>query len=252
MIIPFLLFCTIWVHGLDLCNVLFFGHLFGTYQCIHDLTFIVRKFKTFTSTRSRTSTTSADRGQAIGRALDPSSWAETNWGRFFTAGGRLKVPLEMVRKTMAPVLNWLDDYNTAMENGVRLAAYKAGLDAGMSKERAASIAKNLTTNFNRKGQVAQQVGALYAFFNASMQGTARIGEALFTMEPGQPKTLRLSALGRKVVSGGVLLGAGQALMLAAAGLPMSGTTFEPLFQSRAGNRSGLAPPAGSCIPIQSS
>ena len=161
--------------------------------------------------------TSADRGQAIGRALDPSSWAETNWGRFFTAGGRLKVPLEMVRKTMAPVLNWLDDYNTAMENGVRLAAYKAGLDAGLSKERAASIAKNLTTNFNRKGQVAQQVGALYAFFNASMQGTARIGEALFTMEPGQPKTLRLSALGRKVVSGGVLLGAGQALMLAAAG-----------------------------------
>ena len=161
--------------------------------------------------------TSADRGQAIGRALDPSSWAETNWGRFFTAGGRLKVPLEMVRKTMAPVLNWLDDYNTAMENGVRLAAYKAGLDAGLSKERAASIAKNLTTNFNRKGQVAQQVGALYAFFNASVQGTARIGEALFTMEPGQPKTLRLSALGRKVVSGGVLLGAGQALMLAAAG-----------------------------------
>ena len=161
--------------------------------------------------------TSADRGQAIGRALDPSSWAETNWGRFFTAGGRLKVPLEMVRKSMAPVLNWLDDYNTAMENGVRLAAYKAGLDAGLSKERAASIAKNLTTNFNRKGQVAQQVGALYAFFNASMQGTARIGEALFTMEPGRPKTLRLSALGRKVVSGGVLLGAGQALMLAAAG-----------------------------------
>lgn len=161
--------------------------------------------------------TSADRGQAIERALDPSSWAETNWGRFFTAGGRLKVPLEMVRKTMAPVLNWLDDYNTAMENGVRLAAYKAGLDAGLSKERAASIAKNLTTNFNRKGQVAQQVGALYAFFNASMQGTARIGEALFTMEPGQPKTLRLSALGRKVVAGGVMLGAAQALMLAAAG-----------------------------------
>ncbi len=161
--------------------------------------------------------TSADRGQAIERALDPSSWVETNWGRFFTAGGRLKVPLEMVRKTMAPVLNWLDDYNTAMENGVRLAAYKAGLDAGLSKERAASISKNLTTNFNRKGQVAQQVGALYAFFNASVQGTARIGEALFTMEPGQPKTLRLSALGRKVVSGGVLLGAGQALMLAAAG-----------------------------------
>ena len=161
--------------------------------------------------------TSADRGQALARALDPSAWTETKWGQFFTAGGRLKVPMEMARKAMAPVFAWLDDYNTAMENGVRLAAYKTARDAGMSKERAASLAKNLTTNFNRKGQSATQVGALYAFFNASVQGTARIGQTLFDMEPGQPKTLRLSAVGKKIVAGGVLLGSMQALLLAAAG-----------------------------------
>jgi hypothetical protein len=162
--------------------------------------------------------TSADRGEALAKVLDPSAWAESKWGRFFTAGGRLKVPMEMVRKTvLGPVLSWLDDYNTAMENGVRLAAYKVAKDAGMSKERAASLAKNLTTNFNRKGQAATQVGALYAFFNASVQGTARIGQTLFDMEPGQPKTLRLSAVGRKVVAGGVLLGAMQAMLLTAAG-----------------------------------
>lgn len=161
--------------------------------------------------------TSADRGQALAQALDPSAWTETKWGQFFTAGGRLKVPMEMARKAMGPVFAWLDDYNTAMENGVRLAAYKTARDAGMSKERAASLAKNLTTNFNRKGQSATQVGALYAFFNASVQGTARIGQTLFDMEPGQPKTLRLSAVGKKIVAGGVLLGSMQALLLAAAG-----------------------------------
>ena len=37
------------------------------------------------------------------------------------------------------------------------------------------------------------------------------------MEPGKPKTLRLSAVGQKIVAGGVLLGGAQALMLAAAG-----------------------------------
>jgi hypothetical protein len=38
-----------------------------------------------------------------------------------------------------------------MENAIRLSAYKVGLDKGMSKEQAASLAKNLTTNFNKKG-----------------------------------------------------------------------------------------------------
>lgn len=161
--------------------------------------------------------TSADRGEALAEALDPSAWTETQWGRFFTAGGRLKVPMEVARKAMAPLFAWLDDYNTAMENGVRLAAYKTALDAGMTKAKAASLAKNLTTNFNRKGQSATQVGALYAFFNASVQGTARIGDTLFDMRPGKPKTLRLSAVGRKIVAGGVLLGGLQALLLAAAG-----------------------------------
>lgn len=161
--------------------------------------------------------TSADRGQALEQALDPSAWTETKWGQFFTVGGRLKVPMEQARKAMTPVFTWLDDYNTAIENGVRLAAYKVALDSGVSKARAASLAKNLTTNFNRKGQSAQQVGALYAFFNASVQGTARIGDTLFDMEPGKPKTLRLSAVGKKIVAGGVLLGSMQTLLLAAAG-----------------------------------
>lgn len=80
-------------------------------------------------------------GQALAQALDPSAWTQTKWGQFFTAGGRLKVPMEMARKAMAPVFAWLDDYNTAMENGVRLAAYKTARDAGMSKERAASLVR---------------------------------------------------------------------------------------------------------------
>ena len=111
----------------------------------------------------------------------------------------------------------LSDYHTAMENGVRLSAYETGINAGMSKEQAAALAKGLTVNFNRKGQVTQQVGALYAFFNASVQGTARLGQSLFDMDAGKPKTLRLSSLGKKIVSGGVMLGASQAVLLAMAG-----------------------------------
>jgi hypothetical protein len=110
-----------------------------------------------------------------------------------------------IKKAVNSVFNWLSDYNDSMENAVRLSAYKAALDKGLSKERAASIAKNLTVNFNRKGERAQQMGALYAFYNASVQGTARLAETL------------KGPAGKKIIAGGILLGSVQALALAMAG-----------------------------------
>ena len=88
---------------------------------------------------------------------------------------------------------------------VRLSAYKVALDQGISKERAASIAKNLTVNFNRKGAWGQQAGALYAFFNASVQGSTRLYETLTGPQ------------GKKIIAGGLLLGSVQAIALAMAG-----------------------------------
>ena len=115
------------------------------------------------------------------------------------------------------VFGWLSDYNETMENAVRLAAYKAAKEKGMSNQQAASLAKNITVNFNRKGQMATQVGALYAFFNASVQGTARIAETLFDQNGGDIKNVRLSKKGKQILAGGIMLGAMQALLLAAAG-----------------------------------
>jgi hypothetical protein len=108
------------------------------------------------------------------------------------------------------VFDWLSDYNESMENAVRVSAYKVGVEQGLTKQQAASLAKNLTVNFNRKGQVALQAGALYAFFNASAQGTARLAQTLF-------KDGKLSAAGQKIIAGGLLLGVMQALLLAAVG-----------------------------------
>lgn len=100
---------------------------------------------------------------------------------------------------------YLSDYNTILENSVRLSAYKVGIANGMSKDQAAAMAKNLTVNFNKKGQIATQAGALYAFFNASVQGSARLYETL-----KGPK-------GMKIIMAGVVLGTLQAMILAAAG-----------------------------------
>lgn len=148
---------------------------------------------------------SAERAEDLQRMLAPDSWADSALGKVFTANGTLKVPMEFARKKAAPVFDWLSDYNETMENAVRLSAYKAALDKGISKQQAASIAKNLTVNFNRKGQVATQAGALYAFFNASVQGSTRLAETL------------KGPAGKKIIAGGLLLGTAQAMLLAAAG-----------------------------------
>ncbi len=160
---------------------------------------------------------SNDRAKAIEHELNPTKWMDSPLGKVFTAGGALKVPLSIAQKKATGLFNWLSDYNLAMENAVRLSAYKVGLEQGMSKQQAASLAKNLTVNFNRKGQVGQQAGAIYAFFNASMQGSARIGQTLFDMDGSDVKSIRLSSTGKKIVYGGMLLGTMQALLLAAAG-----------------------------------
>lgn len=110
-----------------------------------------------------------------------------------------------IKNTVDAVAGLLSDYNDAMENAVRLSAFKAALDKGLSEEQAASIAKNLTVNFNRKGQISTNMGALYAFFNASVQGTARIAETL------------AGPAGKKIIAGGMLLGVMQAVMLMMAG-----------------------------------
>ena len=44
----------------------------------------------------------------------------------------------------------------------------------------ASIAKNITVNFNRKGNLTPPINALYMFFNASVQGTARLAQSVLT------------------------------------------------------------------------
>jgi hypothetical protein len=110
-----------------------------------------------------------------------------------------------LRKAFSASVQLLSDFNDTIENAVRLSAYKVAIDKGLSKEQAASIAKNLTVNFDRKGQLGSRINALWAFFNASMQGSARLYE---TMK---------GPAGRKILAGGITLGAIQAVALALAG-----------------------------------
>lgn len=158
-----------------------------------------------------------DRGEALRDALDPTWWKDSKLGKVISFNGMLATPEQWIAdKAIKPIFDWLSDYNNALENAVRLSVYKSALDAGQTKQQAASIAKNISVNFNRKGSYGRQIGSLYAFFNASVQGTARIGETMMKRDNATGK-MTFSKAGVRIMQGGLLLGAMQALALAAAG-----------------------------------
>lgn len=82
------------------------------------------------------------------------------------------------RRVTSKAFEFIDDLNAAVENGVRLSTYAAMRKAGINQDRAAFVARELTVNFNRKGEWSSGINALYLFFNASTQGTARLAQAV--------------------------------------------------------------------------
>jgi hypothetical protein len=84
------------------------------------------------------------------------------------------IPLKLFKKS----INGIDAFNTLFEDATRLASYKASLKAGLSRDKAAFIAKNATVNFNTKGNSGPIINALYMFANASIQGSTRTMQAM--------------------------------------------------------------------------
>jgi hypothetical protein len=104
------------------------------------------------------------------------------------------------------LFDYLSDYNEAMENAVRLATFKvAVLDNNMSDDKAASLAKNVTINFDKKGALVPKLQAWFSFINPGIQGAVTVAKVL-----SGPK-------GRNIIAGGIGLGIVQALLLLAAG-----------------------------------
>lgn len=74
----------------------------------------------------------------------------------------------------AGVIDIIETANSIIENAARLAIFRASIEHGYSEADAASLAKNLTVNFNRRGEWTHFFGALYLFFNPSVQGSTRV------------------------------------------------------------------------------
>ena len=93
-------------------------------------------------------------------------------------GKPVKAAKIATRKLLGGLAHWFEVWNQAGENAFRLATFMAMENAGKTVAQSASMAKNVTVNFNRKGELTPQLGGLYLFFNPNVQGTARLWQSL--------------------------------------------------------------------------
>ncbi|WP_136678605.1 LPD38 domain-containing protein [Neptunomonas sp. XY-337] len=103
-------------------------------------------------------------------------------------------------------LKLVEDLNQSVENAVRLSAYVNARRAGVSKAKAASLAKNMTVNFNRRGEAGTTLNALYMFANASIQGSMNFARTMGSLrgEKGDPVWQRLHTAQK--ISAGLMAG----------------------------------------------
>jgi hypothetical protein len=82
------------------------------------------------------------------------------------------------RRFARSVVQLVDNWNTIFEDSTRLSVYRSAREQGLSRERAAFLAKEASINFNRMGTAGPVINGLYMFANASIQGSAKMMRAM--------------------------------------------------------------------------
>lgn len=111
------------------------------------------------------------------------------------------------------IIERIQDLNSVAENVTRFSVYKNALEAftasGMSetdaRDQAANMARNVTVDFNRKGEAGPTANAIYAFFNASVQGNVQLLRSLYTARTPDGKRTRAQKMAMGLLGLGLLM-----------------------------------------------
>ncbi len=90
------------------------------------------------------------------------------------------------KKIFHKTLGYIENINGVIENSTRIAYFQALVDDGMSPEKAAQKARDLTVNFNRKGEF-KWISSWWMFGNASIQGIQNVFSKFADKDPAVRK-----------------------------------------------------------------
>jgi hypothetical protein len=112
----------------------------------------------------------------------PASWNETDTAEQRTIKLekqlRAYVKHNKLSSFMRKFPEYITDVSYSIENGVRLSTYHRLVESGVSKEKAAQYAKNVTLNFEKHGSWGPLINSIWLFSNAGIQQTARMAGAI--------------------------------------------------------------------------
>ena len=153
-----------------------------------------RYYREFERAGAKVSFWTLEQPEAGARDLDRRIW--------LASGSRAR---RILKATVSPsalfstrdngVLHFIERTNMAVDNAIRLAAFVEARKRGWSEQEAAALSKNMTVNFNRRGEASATMNALYTFFNAAVQGSATTLKALATSRRVQMIAVGLVAAG---------------------------------------------------------
>jgi len=106
----------------------------------------------------------------------------TTGGMGLSTRDQLEIDLDNIRRInrndpariAQSLLKAVDNWNTIFEDSTRLSVYRQALAQGISREKAAVLAKEASLNFNKMGCGSPITNALWMFSNASIQGSAKM------------------------------------------------------------------------------
>ena len=79
----------------------------------------------------------------------------------------------------------IEDFNAAVEGAIRFAVFERVLERGASNDQAAALARDITVDFTKQGTAARNLGGLWVFANASIQGSTNLIKAVSKNKPVQ-------------------------------------------------------------------
>ena len=94
-----------------------------------------------------------------------------------------------IRKFARSMIDYVDAANTSVENSIRMSSFWSAIEAGRTPQQAATISRNVTVDFNQKGNLTQAFGSLFVFFGASMNSADRFFRTFKNRSPKEQKML---------------------------------------------------------------
>jgi hypothetical protein len=86
--------------------------------------------------------------------------------------------IQDVKSAWDNFISWTDSLNSVAENSVRISTFWASVGAGATVQQSANSSRNVTVDFNKGGNFSMHMNALYMFFRASVNATARSWDML--------------------------------------------------------------------------